>query len=90
MVSIRTVPRMVPRGMATRDQCRQFPVRTEFVFSLSLLEVDLLSNSVVQIDLSIDHIFPCRCTGILSRVSIGTSKLQATTNLRNQPYMSRR
>ena len=48
----------------TSNQCRQFPVCSELVLFLSLLEINLFSNCVVQIDLAVNHVIPCWCTRI--------------------------
>lgn len=43
---------------------REFPVCSEFVLFLSLLEVDLLPDSVIKVDLANDHVVPRWCTGV--------------------------
>lgn len=41
-------------------------VSSELVFLGTLLEVHLATNSVVQVDLAVDHVVPCRGTGVWS------------------------
>ena len=48
----------------TTDQCGQDTVGAEFVFFLALLEVDLAADGVVEVELAVDHVVPCRCVGV--------------------------
>ena len=43
------------------DECWQNAVCSEFVFFFSQLKVDLLPDSIIQVDLSIDHVVPSGC-----------------------------
>ena len=54
---------------STSDQCREDTVGTELVLLVALLEVDLTANSIVQVDLAVDHVVPGGSGGVLSPVS---------------------
>ena len=42
-----------------RNQGGQSPVSAELVPLLALLEIDLSSDGIVEVDLTVDHILPC-------------------------------
>lgn len=49
---------------STGDECGEDTVGAELVLLVALLEVDLLADGVVEVELAIDHVVPCRGTGV--------------------------
>jgi hypothetical protein len=54
----------------TNNRCRKYAVGAEFIFLFSLLEVDLSTDGVVEVDLAIDHVVLCWCARICSYISL--------------------
>lgn len=77
---------------STSNKSGESTVGTELVLLLALLEINLPTNSIVKINLAVDHVVPGRCTRVYSVLVIYTPiswKRSEATHLRNQPYMSR-
>jgi hypothetical protein len=56
---------------STGDQSGQGSVVAQLVLFAALLEVDLATDGVIQVDLAVDHVLPCRGRGVyLDLVSI--------------------
>ena len=60
---------------STGNQSGESPVRAELVFLVALLEVDLATDSIVQVDLTVDHVVPGGGTGVCAELA---SSLHAT------------
>ena len=56
---------------STGNQSGESPVRAELVFLVALLEVDLATDSIVQVDLTVDHVVPGRGRGVLKVGHVG-------------------
>jgi hypothetical protein len=44
----------------TCNECGKCPVGAQLVLLLALLEVDLPANGIVEVELAVDHVVPCR------------------------------
>jgi hypothetical protein len=49
----------VPATVAC-NECGKCPVGAQLVLLLALLEVDLPANGIVEVELAVDHVVPCR------------------------------
>jgi hypothetical protein len=49
---------------STGDECWQLAVGAKLVILFANLEVDLLANSIVEVELAVDHVVPGRCTRV--------------------------
>lgn len=47
---------------SARNECWKCAVGAELVLLVALLEVDLLADGVVEVELAVDHVVPCRRT----------------------------
>ena len=54
---------------STGNQSGESPVRAELVFLVALLEVDLATDSIVQVDLTVDHVVPGGGTGVYIKLA---------------------
>lgn len=73
----------------TRDECGQCSIGAQLVLLLALLEVNLLADSIVEVELAVDHIIPSRGVRVCKIVSIALWFSWKCTNLQSPPCMSK-